>query len=142
MCSFTYKTMMAVGVGLCAWFGTNATARGATLVLLSLTCHEPEDANWDEPELVVVTRGSVTNFYLDSMSRGSIEPQAGEIGRVVMGVDATVNLYDRDNGRNDWFDSDDHLGRRTIQAAATNGVRSVTFRGDGADYTLRYRVNP
>jgi hypothetical protein len=142
MSAFAYKTIMALGLGLLAWLGTDAAARGETLVLLSLTCHEPEDANWDEPELVVVTRGFVTNFYLDSMSRGSIEPAAGEIGRVIMGIDATVNLFDRDNGRNDWFDSDDHLGRRTIHAVATNGVRSVTFRGDGADYTLRYRVNP
>jgi hypothetical protein len=104
-----------------------------------LTCHEPEDANWDEPELVVRTGGATTSFKLRSMTRGStISP----IGRVLMGGQAVITLYDRDNGRNDFWDADDYLGAHTIQPVATGREWTLTFNQDGAYYTLRYRVDP
>jgi hypothetical protein len=120
-----------------------SVGRAETLVLVSLTCHEPEDANWDEPELQVNTGDGITHFYLPVMTRGSVERQGGRIiGRVLMDGRASVQLWDLDNGRDACFDSDDNLGLRNIPPDVTNGIKTVTFNRDGANYTLRYRVDP
>lgn len=125
-----------------AYSATALLARHKTLVLVSLTCYEPEDATWDEPELVVSTGGGRTSFKLSSMTRGSVEPSVGTIGQVLMNGQTSIVLYDRDNGRNDWFDADDLLGRHVIGEVATNGIQTLIFNRDGAYYTLRYRVDP
>ncbi len=125
---------------LCLAATSFADAR--TLTLLWLRCDEPEDANVDEPELVVSTGGQTTSFSLPSMTRGDRYPRgAGSIGRILINGRTTILLYDRDNGRNDWFDADDLLGTHVVPAGTTNG-RSVVFNLDGANYTLRYRVDP
>jgi hypothetical protein len=135
------KSILAVALGLFACFGAGSMTHAATLVLVSLTCDEPEDANWDEPELVVSTRGELTSFFFPPMTRGQVQPREGEIGRVIMGRRTQVFLYDRDNGRTDWWDSDDLLGHQWVQPVVTN-AGMMSFNRDGAFYTLRYRVIP
>ena len=105
---------------LCLAATSIADAR--TLTLLWLRCDEPEDANVDEPELVVSTGGQTTSFRLSPMTRGDRQPRAaGSIGRVLLNGRTSILLYDRDNGRNDWIDADDWLGTHVVPAGTTNG---------------------
>ena len=111
MKAFQWKTILIVGLGLLSWSGTAATAEAATLVLISLECVEPEDRTRDEPELVIFTGGRSRSIRFTSLGRGEIAPRGGGIiARIPMNGRTSVTLYDRDNGRTDWFDSDDYLG--------------------------------
>lgn len=134
------KAILAVILALFAWYGSATTVKAShtnTLVLVSLFCDEPEDATWDEPQLVVSTSNGRTSYRLQSMTRGS---RSGEISRVLLSGQANITLYDLDNGRNDWFDADDLLGSHTIQNVVTDGNKRLTFNRDGAYYELTYRV--
>jgi hypothetical protein len=141
MNALTWK-ILAVGLGLLGWSGTAVLAEAATLVVLSLECLEPEDHDRDEPELVVVSGGRTRSFRFTRMTRGDIVPRGGGvIGRIPINGRTSIILYDRDNGRTDWFDSDDYLGMRIISGNPTNGVQELRFNGDGAFYKLRFRVD-
>jgi hypothetical protein len=49
---------------------------------------------------------------------------------------AKIKLYDQDAG---WLD-DDFLGEATASADMAGQTRTVSFRGDGANYELTFQV--
>jgi len=50
-----------------------------------------------------------------------------------------LDLYDQDLGL--IFDEDDHIGSATISAEdSAKGIKEVNIKGDGASYTISYRV--
>jgi hypothetical protein len=102
--------------------------------LISLTCHDTEDTfGHDEAYLTV-------NGVREWGDVDMIEGSRAEL-RTTVGFDQTafVRLYDADTGVGG--DDDDHLGTVIVKGDQVNqGTQEATFKGDGANYTLTYRV--
>ena len=104
------------------------------LQLVSIRCHEPEDAGGDEAFLRVGGR-RVWSRSMDSES----EENLLALPAIQFAETTNVSLWDEDGPQ--WLDSDDHLG--TVQVSRDQlGQGDVTgsFTLDGANYELTYRV--
>ena len=128
----TAKALLLSGLALLLCLAAAPSAEAATLRLISLTCHHPEDSEVDECELKVRGEG-----HHESFGRHMRIGQTWMVNRSIRFCDqVTVSLYDRDSGP---FDRDDRLGSVQVNSAPVRS-RTVTFNRDGAHYTLRYAV--
>lgn len=105
------------------------------LHLLSLRCITTEDAGTDEAYLEIgdsrIWRHNISEGDSESLEH-LVFPLTDPIG---------VELWDRDNGRGDWLDSDDHLGTISITGEMRGqGEMSREFGRDGARYVLTFEV--
>ncbi|WP_428273608.1 hypothetical protein [Candidatus Palauibacter sp.] len=104
------------------------------LQLVSLRCHEPEDAGGDEAFLRVGGR----RVWSRSMDRESVENLL-TLPAIQFAETTNVSLWDEDGPQ--WLDSDDYLG--TVQVSRDQleqGDVTGSFTLDGANYELTYRV--
>lgn len=108
----------------------------AKLTIKKIKCFEQEDFTGDDDIRIVVQtsegRRTVWNGSMDdgqTRNLGSIE--------VPFNGNAIIQLLEED-----WPDGDDNLGTVTVTAASSSAVdREARFTGDGANYTVWYRVS-
>jgi hypothetical protein len=104
----------------------------AKLKLNRIKCHSTEDwGGADEVRLklndVEVWRSDMNDD--DELNLGIVKH---------FNYSARIDLYDEDTG---WFDDDDHLGTNSVNVSdAGKGEKTLSFTGDGANYTLYYEV--
>lgn len=109
---------------------------GCRIRLLSLHCIKTEDWGADEAYLII----NSTETEIFSINNG-VTKDLSSISPIYCNGVGTIKLYDYDNGRNDLFDSDDFLGRRTVRCEEANkGTQYAYFTQDGANYKLEYEV--
>lgn len=107
-----------------------------TLHLISLHCRETEDITGADETYIKINGAivwgpeSINNNETRNISEAPVTPFATTI---------RVELYDQDLGL--VFDEDDHIGGAEINnSLAGQGNREVNIEGDGAKYTLTFRV--
>lgn len=109
----------------------------ANLRLISLVCKKTEDTcGADEAYLRVAGK---TVWGPKSINDGEEAVLESIIKPIHFDQKIRIALYDKDVGG--WFDDDDHLGTTYAYANQTgDDVHDSRFTGDGADYTLYYKV--
>lgn len=106
------------------------------LRLLTLTCHKTEDITGADSAYLKINGAIVwgPEQINDNEKRNLANSPVIKFADTIK-----VELYDQDMGL--VFDKDDHLGSVTISAEDSGkGIKEAKIKGDGASYTISYRV--
>ena len=113
-----------------------AAEKKYALHLLTLTCRETEDLTGADSAYLKINGAII--WGPEQINNNQVRNLASS--QAVRFTDtAKIDLYDQDLGL--IFDKDDHIGGATISAEdAGKGTKEVEIKGDGASYTISYRV--
>jgi hypothetical protein len=104
----------------------------AKLNLIKIKCHTTED--WSGADEVRLKLNNTEVWRSDMNDNDELD--LGIIRH--FNYSMQVDLYDEDTG---WFDDDDHFGSHSVYAnEAGSGQKKMTFKADGAHYTIWYKV--
>lgn len=141
---FTVSEAISQGYNGCAYclsemdtdIPDSAPEKKYALHLLTLVCHETEDVTGADSAYLKINGAIVwgPEQINNNQSRNLANAQAVRFANTIK-----VELYDQDLGL--VFDEDDYLGSATISAQdAGKGTKEANIKGDGASYTISYRV--
>ncbi len=107
-----------------------------TLHLLSLACHETEDFTGADSAFIKINGAIV--WGPEQINNNEVR-NLSEATAIQFTTSIRLDLYDQDTGL--FVDSDDHIGGIDIPSSqAGAGNQEASINGDGARYTITYRV--